>query len=455
MPGQRCTGALFVFVLSALAYFAPAPIFAQDTTSAPSEETASAESVDVTASDSALDPPAAVSNATIELEELKLRLAPLTRSELATLAETWRDFVKAKTVEAVEAQIEVNASEGAAADAAREKLFALTNERNGLIDRYSAVLEAWELKGGDEEAIDEFTTYRLALRTDQIKSADVETLFSAVIEWLISTDGGIEVAKDLAIVVVSFYGLLLVARMVRRFTSKRIDRVPNLSKLLQSFLVAVVYWLVISFGLLIVLSFLGVDVTPLFALVGGASFIIGFAFQDTLGNFANGLMIMVNRPFDEGDFVDLGGVKGTVKSVNIVATTVTTLDNQVIVVPNRQVWGNVITNVTASETRRVDLTFGIGYDDDIPKAIAVMKEAVEAHPLVLTSPEPLIVVKELGDSSVNFLCAPWTKTMDYWTVYWDLTADVKQRFDAAGISIPFPQRDVHLYPAAPDSTGSS
>jgi small conductance mechanosensitive channel len=160
---------------------------------------------------------------------------------------------------------------------------------------------------------------------------------------------------------------------------------------------------------------------------------------------------MINRPFDEGDFVDLSGVKGIVKSVNIVATTIVTLDNQVIVVPNRQVFGNVINNATASDTRRVDLTFGIGYGDDIPHAISVLKEAVEAHPLVLKTPEPLIVVKELGDSSVNFLCAPWTKSENYLTVYWDLMADVKQRFDAAGISIPFPQRDVHLHTVSTSS----
>jgi small conductance mechanosensitive channel len=395
--------------------------------------------------------PDAVTNPAILLEELEIRLAPLTRDDLAALAEVWRDIVKTKTTEAMELQLVVNAAEGAAADAARERLVERTTERNDIFGRYSAVIDAWELKGGDEAAIEDFRTYRLAIRADQIKSADTETLLAVLVEWLISADGGVEVATDLAIIVASFYGLLLFARIVRRFTSKRIHRVPNISKLLQSFLVAVIYWLVLSFGLLIVLSFLGVDVTPLIALIGGASFIIAFALQETLGNFANGLMIMINRPFDEGDFVDLSGVKGTVKSVNIVATTIVTLDNQVIVVPNRKVFGNVITNVTASDTRRVDLTFGIGYGDDIPRAISVLKEAVEAHPLVLKTPEPLIVVKELGDSSVNFLCAPWTKTENYWTVYWDLMADVKQRFDAAGISIPFPQRDVHLHTVSTSS----
>jgi small conductance mechanosensitive channel len=394
--------------------------------------------------------PDAVTNPAISLEELEIRLVPLTRDELAALAEVWRDILKTITTEAMEDQLALKAAEGAAADAARERLIERGKKRKDTFDRYSAVIDAWDLKGGDEAAIEDFRTYRLAIRADQIKAADAETLLAVLVEWLISEDGGVEVAKDFAIIVASFYGLLLVAGIVRRFTSKRIQR-ANISKLLQSFLVAVIYWLVLSFGLLIVLSFLGVDVTPLIALVGGASFIIAFAFQETLGNFASGLMIMINRPFDEGDLVNLSGVKGIVKSVNIVATTIVTLDNEVIVVPNRQVFGNVITNVTASDTRRVDLTFGIGYGDDIPHAISVLKEAVEAHPLVLKTPEPLIVVKELGDSSVNFLCAPWTKTENYLTVYWDLMADVKQRFDAAGISIPFPQRDVHLHTVSTSS----
>jgi small conductance mechanosensitive channel len=427
-----------------------AQVSAQEATEEPAVE-APAPAVTATRGDSS-SLPDAVTNPAISLEELEIRLVPLTRDELAALAEVWRDILKTKTIEAMEDQLAVKAAEGAAADAARERLIERGKERKDIFDRYSAVIDAWDLKGGDEAAIEDFRTYRVAIRADQVKSADAETLLAVLVEWLISADGGVEVAKKFAIIVASFYGLLLVAGIVRRFTSKRIQR-ANISKLLQSFLVPAIYWLVLSFGLLIVLAFLGVNITPLIALVGGASFIIGFAFQETLGNFANGLMIMINRPFDEGDLVDLSGVTGIVKSVNIVATTVVTLDNKVIVVPNRQVFGNVITNVTASDTRRVDLTFGIGYGDDIPHAISVLKEAVEAHPLVLKTPEPLIVVKELGDSSVNFLCAPWTKTENYLTVYWDLMADVKQRFDAASISIPFPQRDVHLHTVSTSSAG--
>ncbi|NIQ95011.1 MAG: mechanosensitive ion channel family protein, partial [Desulfuromonadales bacterium] len=167
---------------------------------------------------------------------------------------------------------------------------------------------------------------------------------------------------------------------------------PNLSSLLQAFIVGIIYWIVLAVGLMIVLSALGVDITPLFALIGGASIIAAFAMQDTLSNLASGLLIMIYRPFDEGDYVDTGGVNGTVKSVNIVATTVVTPDNKVIVIPNKNVWGNIITNVTASDTRRVDLVFGISYDDSIPQAVKILEEAVQAHPLVLKEPEPTIRV---------------------------------------------------------------
>ena len=179
--------------------------------------------------------------------------------------------------------------------------------------------------------------------------------------------------------------------------------IPNLSMLLRGFLTMVVYWLTIAVGLMIVLAALGVNITPLFALVGGATFIIAFAMQDTLGNLAAGLMIMINRPFDEGDYVAVAGVGGTVRKVSIVSTQVTTPDNQVIVIPNSKVWGDVITNVTASNTRRVDMVFRIAYEDSIETAQKVLENVVTAHPKVLSNPAPLIRVNQLAESSVSFI----------------------------------------------------
>jgi small conductance mechanosensitive channel len=169
-----------------------------------------------------------------------------------------------------------------------------------------------------------------------------------------------------------------------------------------------------------------------------------------LSNFASGLMILIYKPFDVGDVVEVGGgVFGTVSHMSLVNTTVLTFDNQTLIVPNNSIWQNVIKNVTAQETRRIDLVFGIGYSDDIPKAEDVLNGIIESHEAILADPEPVVRLHELGESSVNLIVRPWVKTEDYWPVYWDITRQVKMKFDAEGISIPFPQRDVHLFAETP------
>jgi small conductance mechanosensitive channel len=155
-------------------------------------------------------------------------------------------------------------------------------------------------------------------------------------------------------------------------------------------------------------------------------------------------MILTYRPFDVGDVVEAGGVTGKVAEMNLVSTTFLTFDNQKIIVPNNSIWGSVITNVTAENVRRVDLTFGVAYDAELDQVERVLHETVHNHKLVLDDPEPVIKLHELADSAVVYVCRPWVRTEDYWTVYWDLTRTVKDRFDAEGISIPFPQREIHL-----------
>jgi small conductance mechanosensitive channel len=422
-----------------LASFAPLPALAQDSAAPAAEAEA----------DAGPDLPSEVLNPQIDPQELELRLVPMTKDELAALAAEWQSIVKATTEEVMAQQIQISRSEGAAEEAARDRLTELSQERKALFDKYSKVVSAWEKKGGDEAEIATFRAYRNAILIDETRTADYKTLLRQALAWMTARDGGIQLAINTGVIVASLLGLIFVARIARRFARRWIGHVPNISRLLQAFLVAVIYWLVFAIGLMVVLSALGVDITPVFALIGGASFILAFAFQDTLGNLASGLMIMINRPFDEGDYVDIGGVGGTVKAVSIVATTVVTPDNQVIVMPNKNVWGNVIKNVTASATRRVDLTFGIGYEDSIPKAIEVISGIVRAHPAVMADPEPVIRVNELAGSSVNIICRPWVKASDYWAVYWDLTQQVKEAFDREGISIPFPQQDVHLKGLAP------
>jgi small conductance mechanosensitive channel len=210
-------------------------------------------------------------------------------------------------------------------------------------------------------------------------------------------------------------------------------------------IISVTRGLIMIFGVLVALSQMGISVGPLLAGLGVAGFIVGFALQDTLANFASGLMILFYRPFDVGDLVETGGVFGKVQDMSLVNTTILTVDNQTLVVPNSKIWGDVIKNVTAQNMRRVDMVFGIGYADDIPKAEGILEDIVKRHDKVLEDPAPVVRLHELGESSVNFIVRPWVKRDDYWDVYWDITRAVKMRFDADGVTIPFPQRDVHLY----------
>ncbi|RDH85207.1 MAG: hypothetical protein DIZ77_13120 [endosymbiont of Seepiophila jonesi] len=155
--------------------------------------------------------------------------------------------------------------------------------------------------------------------------------------------------------------------------------------------------------------------------------------------------MLLYRPFDVGDLVEVSGVLGKVSSMNLLSTHIKTPDNKSVIISNNAIWGNVITNATATNMRRVDMVFGIGYQDDIGKAQRIMEDILSSHELVLKNPEPVVRLHELADSSVNFVCRPWIRAENYWDVYWDVTRAVKERFDAEEISIPFPQRDVHLF----------
>jgi small conductance mechanosensitive channel len=187
-----------------------------------------------------------------------------------------------------------------------------------------------------------------------------------------------------------------------------------------------------------------VNTTSLIALIGAAGLAIGLALQGSLQNLASGVMLIVFRPFKDGDFVEAGGTMGVVEEIGIFTTKMRTGDNKEVIVPNGQIFGGIITNYSKRDTRRVDMVFGIGYGDDIRKAKDIIAGIIAADERILKEPEPLIAVGELADSSVNFNVRPWVKSGDYWSVYFDLNEKIKLAFDDNGISIPFPQMDVHI-----------
>ena len=297
--------------------------------------------------------------------------------------------------------------------------------------------------------------YRARL-VETTSSIDIGALDTGVAANLMSralgrvTDWLVENGPNLFFKLLIFAGILFIFRFAKRIVRAGLEKVLdasklNLTELARRMLITTVSNLVMLLGLLLALSQLGISLGPLLAGLGIAGFIIGFALQETLGNFAAGIMILLYRPFDVGDLIDVGGVFGKVDKMNLVSTSILTVDNQMIVIPNNKIWGDVIKNVTAQDIRRVDMVFGIGYDDDIPKAESILRDIITSHEKVIEDPEPVVRLHTLNDSSVDFVVRPWVKADDYWDVYWDVTRTVKLRFDEEGVSIPFPQRDVHLY----------
>jgi small conductance mechanosensitive channel len=254
-----------------------------------------------------------------------------------------------------------------------------------------------------------------------------------VIPW------GIKIALAL---VIFYVGRVVVAMVVGAIA--KLLRSREMDEILVSFLTSILRWVLLLFVVIAALSQLGINTTSLVALLGAAGLAIGLSLQSSLANFAAGVMLIIFRPFTKGNFVEAGGAMGVVDKISIFTTTMTTPDNKEIIVPNGSILGNNITNFSARPTRRVDMVFGISYDDDIRKAKQLLEEIIAADERVLPEPAPVIALGELADSSVNFVVRPWAKAEDYWGLLWDTTETVKLKFDEAGISIPYPQMDVHL-----------
>jgi small conductance mechanosensitive channel len=244
-------------------------------------------------------------------------------------------------------------------------------------------------------------------------------------------------------VAVLFFGWIL-AKWARRFTRQALER-ADMDPILVPFVAGLVYVGLIALVAIAAVTTLGVSTTSFVAVLGAAGLAIALAFQGTFSNFAAGVMLLTFRPFKVGDLVEIGGNLGIVRQVGIFTSELATLDNIQISVPNSGVFGEVIKNYSANDTRRVDLVMGVGYGDDLGVAVRTCMDVVAANPRVLQDPATVVAVHELADSSVNLVVRPWVKTDDYWDARWEITRALKENLESAGCSIPFPQRDVHLF----------
>jgi small conductance mechanosensitive channel len=251
---------------------------------------------------------------------------------------------------------------------------------------------------------------------------------------------GIKIIAAIAI----FYIGRLIAKVVTNGVRKMMVA-QEVDKILESFVSNLVYSLLMLFVIIAAINQLGVQTTSLIAIMGAAGLAVGLALQGSLANFASGVLIVMFRPYKVGDFVEAAGISGSVVQVQILTTVLKTGDNKQIIVPNGQIMSSIITNFSANDTRRVELTIGIGYDDDIDKARDTIQDFVDADDRIFKDPACLIAVSELADSSVNFLVRVWVKSGDYSGVKFDMIEAIKKRFDKEGISFPYPQQDVHIH----------
>lgn len=267
-----------------------------------------------------------------------------------------------------------------------------------------------------------------------MESLDINQLSETyLIPW------GIKILYAVMILALGF----LVKNMVLKLLTK-VLKSKEVDEILIAFVSSIIKALIIAFAVIAAIDQLGIETTSVVAILGAATLAISLALQSSLQNFASGVMLIIFRPFRSGDFIQAGGVTGVVEGISVFNTTMRTPDNKEVIVPNGSIYSGVITNYSARPTRRIDLVFGIGYNDDLRKAKNILEGIINNHPKILKDPAPLVAVAELADSSVNFNVRPWVKSEDYWDLYYELTETVKLKFDEEGISIPFPQMDVHL-----------
>lgn len=378
----------------------------------------------------------------VPLMEFENELQPLRAAQIDERLQIWLDILQDQVRQRNRLEIAAQQTDD---DALRRALLDRSAEKQQVVgkvvQRVRAAMLELQRRGGD---VSEYERYVANVTGTKLNLTDPSVLMAQAMTWVKSPSGGIAVGLK----ILSFLAMLLVFWIVSRIAAMAVraavGRIDEASALLRDFLVGGVRRTIMLVGLVVAVSALGVNINPLIAAIGAAGLVIGLALQGTLSNFASGILILIYKPFDVGDAISAAGVTGKVEAMNLVRTSILTFDNQIHYVPNNEIWNSVITNITGRDTRRVDMVFGIGYGDDIARAQAVIEEVIKAHPKVLADPAPTIKLHELADNSVNFIARPWSKTGDYWDVYWDVTRTIKERFDAEGIGIPYPQRDLHL-----------
>ncbi|MEM6612168.1 MAG: mechanosensitive ion channel family protein [Cyanobacteria bacterium P01_C01_bin.72] len=436
-------------VIAASAMFA-LPSFSQEVNSG--EESVSVETVEADANKKEESHQAVTTkNPELPVPQLELLLKPLTQEQIKVEADAWLNLLQEKVQEISDTEIAIQTQEdsakiGGAVDTEKEKLVVssstLKTEQSHLVNRLKTVLDAWDDKGGESDI---YRQYVGAVSGIELGLRDTGELVLRFTTWLKSPEGGIRLGIDL----LKFSGILIatviIAPKVGKLADKALGRINSMSNLFRNFAVMIVKRSVLIVGSLLALASIGVNLGPILAVVGGASFVLAFALQDNLGNFASGLMLLITKPFDVGDEVRLGGYWAYVDSISLASTKLKDFGGNIVTLPNNTVWNSDIINYTHADIRKVKLSIDIKFNQDVEQIKQIWFDIASAHPQVLETPGASIFPwNSIYNYSIGVGLSAWSKTDDYWGVYVDLLKALQKRLEEENIELAAPVQEIKL-----------
>jgi small conductance mechanosensitive channel len=383
----------------------------------------------------------------LDADAAKAVIAPLTNDELSALAQDMLAIAKRETQAVVDLGFRKRIAIGTGDPAQKpeamsaefdERFEQAIRRRRAAFERLAIVLNEWEKKGGDLEAIAEYRNYRRAVLETTTQALDLKSLAKLAGSWLKSPDGGLKLAQLVLIFLAAVASLFIVAKAAARAATWRARHSHSSSLLFARFVAFVCFWVVMILGFAMIVAFLGLEMTPIVALFGGASFVLAFALQETLGNVFAGVMIMIHRPFDLGERVETNNISGDVVSLSFSSTTLKTPDNRTVTIPNSKVWNNVIVNASDLDNRRVDLEFILIRPSDAIAAIKDLPGLLQENHQVLEQPSPIVQIGGYDGRGALLQVRPWVETQNYWRARHELTEAIMLYLNEQGFTLWHP-----------------
>lgn len=385
------------------------------------------------------------SEANVDEDVLSRHVVALGAEDLRKIADIWQHRVQANLARIAEGvtQLEIVADDQVPELVDQIKA---TNRQNiGDFQNYLVVVNALERKGGSEEDVKKHQGFIKGFITELLLSYQWSAIVHLSKDWILSGRGGLRALSGVVQALIIMAAAFLVGGVLKRVSGRWLRGRNVENEIAAVVFPNVLHWSILVLGLFVALLGLGVNLGVTTAIIGGLGFLLAFMLQNLFQSVIGGLLLQATNPYLKGDIISINQMIGTVVDVNMISTKLRTFDNRLVQIPNQTIWQGAMENLSKYRVRRVDLVFGIGYSDDIERAKATLAQIVEADKRCLRSPETRIFVGELGPSSVNVFCRPWVRTDDYWDVMWDLTEIGKTRLQNEGISIAFPQMDVHVH----------